>query len=92
MARKEIPERLSELNTAYERCRFKIDKAFETFFDLINEIKNDVLLDLDKKRDEQEDYYNNLYSAIDSKLGMVHDALGYGLNKFYLNSLVLQNV
>lgn len=83
MARTEIPERLSELNVSYERCRFKIEKAFEVFFDVINEVKNDVFLDLDKKRDEQEEYYNNMYSTIDSKLSMMHDALGYNPISFF---------
>lgn len=76
MARTEIPERLSELSIAYDRCRDKIDNAFEIFLEIINDIKKDILVDLDNKRDEQEEYYNNLYSTIDSKLSMMHDALG----------------
>lgn len=61
----------------FERCRNKIDQSFQTFVEVLESIKLQVLSDLDKKRDEQEEYYNNLYHKIDLKMSMMQDALGY---------------
>lgn len=61
----------------FERCRNKIDQSFQTFAEILNNIKLQILSDLDKKRDEQEEYYNNLYDKIDLKMSMMQDALGF---------------
>lgn len=65
----------------FERCRNKIDQSFQTFVEVLDNIKLQILSDLDKKRDEQEEYYNNLYHKIDLKMSMMQDALGFFFSK-----------
>uniref|UniRef100_A0A915D3X6 B box-type domain-containing protein n=1 Tax=Ditylenchus dipsaci TaxID=166011 RepID=A0A915D3X6_9BILA len=76
-ARSAIPERLNELTTVYDRCHAKVTNAFQVLTEAVEDLKQQVLCDLDKKRDEQEEFYNNLYQKIDLKIGMMQDALGF---------------
>lgn len=76
-ARSAIPDRVAELSVAYDKCHEKVENAFQTLTEVIEDIKKQVFADLEKKRDEQEEYYNNLYHKIDLRMSMMQDALGY---------------
>ncbi|KAI1725315.1 b-box zinc finger domain-containing protein [Ditylenchus destructor] len=76
-ARSAIPDRLNELCTVFEQCRTKIDEAFVIISETLEELKQQVIDDLEKKRDEQEEYYNGLYRKVDRKEAMMQDALAF---------------
>jgi hypothetical protein len=65
------------LHSAHERCKAKIESAFEFYAKILEETKQKVFTDLEHKKDEQEDHFNNLYQQIDLQTARLQDAVAF---------------
>lgn len=63
------------LNQSTKNCRAKIEEAFLYYSHVLNEVKLDLLTELDRNRDEKEEYLDGLYQKIDMQTSKLQDAL-----------------
>uniref|UniRef100_A0A183C212 B box-type domain-containing protein n=1 Tax=Globodera pallida TaxID=36090 RepID=A0A183C212_GLOPA len=76
-ARGSIPDRKELLHLSTKKCREKIDEAFLYYVHVLNEVKLQLLSDLEKNQEEKEEYLDSLYQKIDIQTSKLQDALRY---------------
>jgi hypothetical protein len=65
------------LSESYAKCRDKIEESFQKYALILNEVKLELLISLEKNRDEQQENLNTSYQKIDKQTNMLQDALTY---------------
>ncbi|KAL3091051.1 hypothetical protein niasHS_005014 [Heterodera schachtii] len=76
-ARESIPDRKELLHLSSNKCREKIEEAFVYYVHVLSEVKAQLLAELEKNRDEKEEYLDSLYKKIDMQTSKLQDALRY---------------
>ncbi|KAL3116556.1 hypothetical protein niasHT_001040 [Heterodera trifolii] len=76
-ARESIPYRKELLHLSSNKCREKIEEAFVYYVHVLSEVKAQLLAELEKNRDEKEEYLDSLYKKIDMQTSKLQDALRY---------------
>lgn len=76
-ARESIPERKELLIESSKKCREKIEETFRCYSLVLNEVKIELLAELDRNRDEKDEYLDGLYQKIDLETSKLQDALKY---------------
>lgn len=74
-AKTAIPRRQDDLNRSFAKCKEKIEGMFQLYSEVLESVKRQTYIELEKKRDEQEQAYVTLYRTIDAKLTKLDDAV-----------------